>query len=179
MKKLLSLLVLLCIVLSLTTAFADDQPFKDGVSYGDKYHDYGAVPSMLNFGSAGKLSPGESLYDAKTTTVKKITAKALASSLDATTYYCYAKWQYADPVDFHTIDAMLVMTTPSGQYYATYDTWTLTDVARRSICSWFFNTTDMLQRCMDDNGGTFEKGEYSFSMFFNDMSFRVTKLKVK
>lgn len=178
MKKLLSLVVALCLILSLTTAFADDQPFRDGVSYGEKYHDYGAVPSMLNFGSAGKLSPGESLYDAKTTTVKKITAKALASSLDATTYYCYAKWQYAMSFPAYTIDAMLVMTTPSGKYYATYDTWEMTDISRRTICSWFFDVSDALKRCLDDNDGTFEKGEYSFSMFFNDMAFRVAKVKV-
>ncbi len=179
MKRIFSLIVALCLVFTSAVAFAADDPFLSGVSYGSKYREYGAVPSMLNFGSAGHLSPGESLRDADTHTVTKITASGLAESLATTTYYCYAKWQYADPVDFHTIDAMLVMTTPSGLYYATYDTWTLTDVSRRSICSWFFNVTELLQRCADENGGEFEKGEYAFSMFFNDMSFRVTKLNVK
>jgi hypothetical protein len=166
------------LILTTASAFAADQPFEEGIYYGEKYHDYGAVPSMLNFGSAGKLSPGESLYDAKTITVKKISASALASSLKNTTYYCYAKWQYAMSFPAYTIDAMLVMTAPDGLYYATYQTWELTDISRRTICSWFFDVTDALQRCLDDHDGTFERGEYSFSMFFNNMAFRVAKVKV-
>lgn len=63
-----------------------DQPFKDDVYYGDKFDEYGAVPSMLNFGSTAKLSPGESLYDAKTTKITKIKASTLADSLKNSTF---------------------------------------------------------------------------------------------
>ncbi|NLV58934.1 MAG: hypothetical protein GXY67_09195 [Clostridiales bacterium] len=190
MKKICSFALVLCMILSCTVAFAaspaitlpstteakGDQPFEDGVYYGEKYNDYGARPSMLNFGSAN-LSPGESLYDAKTTTIKKARATEISEKIDRLTFYCYAKWQYAQHVDDHTINAMLVMTSPSGLYYATYGVWELIDLRAKTICSWFFDVTDCLKRCRDDNGGTLEKGEYAFSMFFNDMSFRVTKVR--
>ena len=74
---------------------------------------------------------------------------------------------------------MLVMTTPDGDYYATYNSWDITDCRVKTICSWFFDVTDLLQRCADDNDGKFETGTYSFSMFFNDMVFRVTKVTVR
>lgn len=179
MKKLICIILALCLLSFTTIAFATpDQPFVSGTDYSEKFNEYGAVPSMLNFGSAPKLSPGESLYDAKTKTIKKIKASTLANSLDSTTYYCYAKWQFAHGFAEYNIDAMLVMTTPAGDYYAVYNSWDLIDIKNKTICSWFFDVTDMLQRCLDDNEGAFPKGIYSFSMFFNDMAFRVTKLTV-
>lgn len=178
MKKFFCMVVALCMVFASTVALAADQPFVSGVSYGEKFDEYGAVPSMLNFGSAGKLSPGESLYDVKTSTIKKIKASTLVNGLADNTYYCYAKWQFAYSFSSYTVNAMLVMTTPSDEYYATYDTWEMTDFSPKMICSWFFDVTDILQRCADDHKGVLEKGEYSFSMFFNDMSFRVTKLRL-
>ena len=181
MKKIAVFLVVLSLLLSfLPSAFATpDSPFQSGVSYGAKYSDNGAVPSMLNFGNA-HLSPGESLYDAKTTTLKSIRASQLNKSLEkgGITYYCYAKWQCSEGFSYYSIDAMLVMTTPDGDYYATYDTWDITDGERRMIYSWFFNVTDLLDRAKSDCGGTLPKGVYSFSLFFNDMSFRVAKVKV-
>jgi hypothetical protein len=180
MKKWLSLLLVLCLLMPITAVFAEpDQPFVSGVSYGDKFDEYGAVPSMLNFGSAPKLSPGESLYDAKTKKITKLKASTLADSLEKSTYYCYAKWQFAHGFDDYNVDAMLVMTTPAADYYAMYDSWDITECTNKTICSWFFDVTDLLQRCLDDNSGTFATGTYSFSMFFNDMVFRVTKLTVK
>ena len=119
---------------------------------------------MLNFGSTAKLSPGESLYDAKTTKITKIKASTLADSLKNSTFYCYAKWQFAHGFAEYNIDAMLVMTTPGGDYYATYNSWDITDCRVKTICSWFFDVTDLLQRCADDNDGKFETGTYSFSM---------------
>ena len=178
MKKVICLLMSLCLLCMAVPALAADQPFQDNVYYGEKYTDFGAAPSMLNFGSTKKLSPGESLFDAKTTTLKKISASSLVSGLADNTYYIYAKWQYGQGFSSHTINAMLVMTTPGGLYYAMYQSWDLEDIHRRTICRWFFDVSDMLQRCMDENNGTFEKGDYSFSMFFNDQSFKVAKLKV-
>lgn len=183
MKRICSLLLAFCLILSFASALGEsraakgDQPFVEGVHYGEKYKEYGAVPSMLNFGSAS-LSPGESLYDAKTNTIKKVKGTTLAKDLGRLTYYCYAKWQYAQRITQHEIEAMLVMTTPSGVYYATYGTWEIVDTRAKTICSWFFDVTDLLKRCLDENGGEFETGEYAFSMFFNDMSFRVTKVRV-
>jgi hypothetical protein len=40
-------------VLPSSTATKGDQPFEKAVYYGKKYKEYGAVPGMLNFGSAG------------------------------------------------------------------------------------------------------------------------------
>ena len=180
MKKVISCLLLVCLLFTTSAAFATpDQPFKDDVYYGDKFDEYGAVPSMLNFGSTAKLSPGESLYDAKTTKITKIKASTLADSLKNSTFYCYAKWQFAHGFAEYNIDAMLVMTTPGGDYYATYNSWDITDCRVKTICSWFFDVTDLLQRCADDNDGKFETGTYSFSMFFNDTVFRVTKVTVR
>ena len=179
MKKLLSILMVLCILMGTSIALASDQPFESGVSYNEKFNEYGAKPSMLNFGYA-KLSVGESLYDAKTTTVKKTKVKTLCDGLDKNlTYYIYAKWQFAYGFDEYSIDAMLVMTDPNGNYYATYDTWDILEGTNRCVCSWFFDVTDCLTRCRTDNGGTLPKGEYAFSMFFNNMSFRVSKVKVQ
>lgn len=179
MKKILSLLMVLCLVSLSSVAIAADQPFKDGVNYGQPFRgEMGAVPSMLNFGSAKRLSPGESLYDVKTKTVKKISASSLKSTLPTNTYYVYAKWQFAEAITSYEIEAMLVMTTPDGEYYATYDTWTITDLRRKAVCSWFFDVTDMLQRCLDEHDGKFTPGDYTFSLFLNDMAFRVTRVPV-
>ncbi len=178
MRKAICLLISLCLLCMAVPALAADQPFKDDVNYSEKYTDFGAAPSMLNFGSTKKLGPGESLFDVKTTTLKKVSASALASGLADNTYYIYAKWQYGQGFSSHTINAMLVMTTPSGLYYATYDMADLEDVHRRTIFRWFFDVTEILQRCKDENKGAFEKGEYTFSMFFNDASFKVSKVKI-
>lgn len=178
MKKFLCLISVLSLLFSTTIAFAADTPFISGVDYSQKYDEYGAVPSMLNFGYTSKLSPGESLYDAKTKTVKKIKGTTLVDSLSKSTYYIYAKWQYAQGFSDYTINAMLVMTTPSDEYYATYDTWTIDQVKRRVICSWFFDVSDLLQRYLDEHSNAFEKGTYSFSMFYNDMAFRVSKVSI-
>ena len=108
MKKICSFVLALCMILSSSAALADglwlggnlgisaltspvksltkgDQPFEDGVNYGEKYKEYGAVPSMLNFGSAN-LSPGESLYDAKTTTTAAQTGRLPTAILDIVTF---------------------------------------------------------------------------------------------
>lgn len=179
MKKSLSLILVLCLVFASSVAIAADQPFEKGVNYGQSFKgEYGAVPSMLNFGAAPGLSPGESFDSAKKATVKKIRGTELLNTLSNTTYYCYAKWQFSRHIYSYQIDAMLVMTTPSGEYYATYSEWLLEDFRAKTICSWYFDVTDCLQRYADEHDDTFETGEYAFSLFFNNMAFRVVKLKV-
>ena len=67
MKRFVSVLMTLCLLCTLANALAADQPFVSGVDYTQRYRDHGAVPSMLNFGSAPLLSTGESFFDVKTT----------------------------------------------------------------------------------------------------------------
>ena len=177
MKRIVSLLLALMLIFGSSLALAADQPFKSGINYGQKYKDNGCVPSMLNFGSA-QLSPGESFYDksVKKTTITKTSAKSIERSLGKMNYYIYAKWQNAYGFDYNFIDAMLVMTDPNGNYYATYGEWEQWDGEKRMICTWYFDVTNLLQRCMNDNGNSLPRGQYSFSMFFNDQCFRVTKV---
>ena len=173
-KKFVSILLLLCMTLATPLALAADQPFEPGVNYSNKNKDYGCVHSMLNFGSAN-LGPGESFYDVETTTIKKGSAKNVEKSLGRMSYYCYAKWQNAQTIDYNYIDAMLVMTDPKGNYYATYAEWEQIDLARKTVCSWFIDVTNCLERCVEDHG-SLPKGQYTFSLFFNDQSFRVAKV---
>lgn len=180
MKKIVSLLMALCLIMATPLALATpDQPFKSGINYNSQYSDYGCRPSMLNFGRAD-LAPGESFYDAKTTTIKSGSAVSISQSLDkGMDYYVYAKWQNAESLDYNYIDAMLVMTDPDGDYYATYSEWTQYDLGRRVMCSWFLDVTNLLKRSREDNGGTLASGQYTFSLFFNNQSFRVTKVNFK
>lgn len=178
MKKLLCLLLSLLFVLSTCAALAEpDQPFKKGVNYGSKWSDYGAATSMLNFGYAN-LAPGESLFDAsnhkETNTVKKkIKASQVEQMLDeGITFYMYAKWQCDKAIGWYKINAMSVVTDPEGNYYASEQSWTIEDCPRRTIYSWFHDVTNSLQRIRDDNGGTLPRGSYTFSLFFNEESFR-------
>ena len=165
-------------LLGSTVAFAtSDQPFKSGVNYSTKWSDYGAATSMLNFGYA-KLSAGESLFDAndhkETTTVKKkIKASQVESMLDdGLTFYMFAKWQCDKAIGYYKINAMTVVTDPNGKYYATNDSWTIEDCGRRCTYRWFFDITNSLERIRSDNGGSLPRGSYTFSLFFNDESFR-------
>lgn len=178
MKKLVALLLALVLTMAAPLAMAADQPFKSGVNYNEKYKEFGAVPSMLNFGSA-RLAPGESLFDAKTTTITNTTTRAIENTLDTLTYYIYAKWQYAKSFDYHYVDAMLVMTDPTGKYYAQNDYAELTESGRNYVWRWFWDVNDLFERCMSDNGGSLPKGQYTFSMFFNDQSFRVNRITLK
>lgn len=177
MKRIVSLLLALCLTLAAPLAMAADQPFKEGVNYSEEYSDNGAVPSMLNFGSAS-LAPGERFEDVKKTTVTSMSAKTVEKSLGKMNYYIYAKWQNARAFDFYYIDAMLVMTDPTGNYYAMYEEAEQWDGKRNMICSWFFDVTNLIERCVEDHG-ELPKGQYTFSMFFNDQSFRVTKVVFK
>ena len=179
MKKLLSLLCVFCLILACVPALAADDPFEPGVSYGTPFRgEYGAVPSMLNFGSAGRMAPGQSFFDVKTTNIKKISGSALSRGLDNTTYYVFAKWQCAQAIPQYEIEGMLVMTDPSGNYYATYDSYSIFDTRAKTIFSWFFDVTDCLQRCKEENDGTFERGIYTFSLFLNDMAFRTVNVTI-
>ena len=174
MKKLLAILLLLCMTLSTPLALAADQPFEPGINYSQKYTDFGCVPSMLNFGSAN-LAPGESFEDVETKTIKKASAKSVEKSLGRMSYYCYAKWQNAQAIDYNYIDAMLVMTDPKGNYYAIYNESEQVDYPRKQIFYWYFDVTSCLERCLEDHG-SLPKGQYSFSLFFNDQSFRTVKV---
>ena len=177
MKKLVSLLLALCLTLSAPLALAADNPFQPGVNYRAEFDDFGCVPSMLNFGSAN-LAPGESFEDAEKTTIKKTSAKSMSKALDKLSYYCYAKWQFAYEFDYYYVDAMLVITDPEGNYYATYSECEMYDSPKKAIYYWYFDVTDALTRCRDEHGGTLPKGQYSFSLFFNDMAVRTNKLQL-
>ena len=174
------LLLVLCLILSMPLALASDYPFQEGVDYYKQFRTWGANPTILNFGYA-KLAPYEDLYAAKKTTVRKATTEKIESLLDADNmFYIYAKWQYARRVEeAFTIDAMLVMTDPQGRYYATYGQWEQEVMRSGKVCSWFFDATDMLRRCREESEGKLPKGEYAFSLFFNNKSFRVNKVTLK
>ena len=175
MKKLVSILLLLCMTLATPLALAADQPFESGVNYSNKYKDYGCVPSMLNFGSAN-LAPGQMFDQADKTTITKSSNKSMSKALDKLSYYCYAKWQFAQSFDYYYIDAMLVMTDPDGNYYAMYTEHEMFDSDRKAIWYCYYDVTDLLRRCRDEHDGTLPKGQYSFSLFFNDMSVRTNTL---
>jgi len=180
MKKIAALWLALSMVLLCPLALASDYPFEAGVDYYQRYQENGAFPSMLNFGCARQLAMGENLYDADKLTIKKGTAEELEGYLDEERlFYIYAKWQNSFAFDAYHIDAMLVMTDPLGRYYATYGMWDQEKGRRGSLYSWFFDVTDCLRRCREENDGHLPKGEYAFSMFFNQKTFRVTKVAVE
>lgn len=178
MKRIAALLLALCLTLSAPLAMAADHPFKADINYNQKYRENGAHPTMLNFGYA-KLIPGEDLYDAKKTTVTRASSDKLEKALDdGNMFYIYAKWRFLEAFDSHFINAMLVMTDPEGNYYATYGEWDMEKSRKNAVYSWFFDMTDSVRRCREEHGGELPKGEYGFSMFFNDKVFRVSKVNV-
>lgn len=175
-KKLAALWLTLCMALLCPLALASDYPFEAGVDYYQRYRENGAIPSMLNFGCA-KLAVGEDLYAAQKLTIKKGTTEELEGYLDEERmFYIYAKWQNCDAFENYRIDAMLVVTDPLGRYYATYGLWEQEKSRRGAMYSWFFDVTDCLRRCREENDGQLPKGEYAFTMFFNQKTFRVTKV---
>lgn len=178
MKKVAALLLVFCIVFAASLSFAADNPFQPGVDYYQRYCDFRAQTTMLNLGCA-KLAVGENLYSADKTTIRKGTTQQLEDWLDeGRLFYMYAKWQYLERTKPHVIDAMLVMTDPQGRFYATYGQWEMEANRAGSVYSWFFDTTDCLRRCRDEADGHLPKGEYAFSMFFNNKAFRVTKVNI-
>ena len=173
------MLLAVCLVMGSSFALASDYPFKADVNYLEKYRENGAHPTMLNFGWAN-LAPGENLYDAKKTTIRSISAEKLEGLMDeGVMFYNYAKWRFRQSFDSHMIEAMLVLTTPDDKYYATYGEWDMEGSRKGSVYSWFFDVSDCLRRVREENEGTVPKGEYSFSMFFNNKSFRVSKFTVR
>lgn len=179
MKRIAALLLAVCLILGSSFALASDYPFKADVNYVEKYRENGAQPTMLNFGWA-KLAPGENLYDAKKTTVRSIEDEKLEKLMDdGVMFYNYAKWIFRKGFDSHFINAMLVLTAPDGKYYATYGEWDMEGSRRNSVYSWFFDVSDCLRRVREENEGEMPEGEYSFSMFFNNKSFRVSKFTVR
>lgn len=179
MKKIVALLLALCLVLSAPLALAADYPFKPDVNYNQKYREHLAQPTMLNFGYA-KLMPGEDLYEAKKTKVETAAAQDLEAALDnGSMFYIYAKWRFRETFSSHFINAMLVLTAPDGKHYATYGEWDMGYSRRNAVYSWFFDATDMMRRCREENGGALPAGEYGFSLFFNDKVFRVSRVTIK
>ena len=179
MKRIAALLLALCLVMGSTFALASDYPFKPDVNYLQKYRENGARPTMLNFGWSN-LAPGENLYDAKKTTVRNIKAEKLEDLMDqGVMFYNYAKWIFLKGFDSHFINAMLVLTTPQDKYYATYGEWDMDKSRDGAVYSWFFDVSDCLRRVREENDGVMPKGEYAFSMFFNNQSFRVSKFNVR
>lgn len=175
MKKILALALALCLTLGTSLALAADDPFLPGVNYRNQFTEFGARPSMLNFGSAN-LAPGQTFDNAAKTGIEKSSNKSMSKALDKLSYYCYAKWQFAQSFDYYYIDAMLVMTDPDGNYYAMYSEHELFDSDRKAIWYCYYDVTDLLKRCRDEHDGTLPKGQYSFSLFFNDMSVRTNTL---
>ena len=179
MKRIAALLLALCLAMGCTLALASDHPFQANVNYHTKYRENGARPTMLNFGWAD-LAPGENLYDAQKTTVRSIKAEKLEGLMDeGVMFYNYAKWMFLRGYEKHFINAMLVLTTPEDKYYATYGEWDMDGGAQGDVYSWFFDVSDCLRRCREENGGSVPKGEYSFSLFFNNQIFRVSKFTVR
>lgn len=180
MKRIVALLLALCLALGSSLALASDHPFQANINYLTKYRENGARPTMLNFGWAD-LAPGEDLYDAKKTTIRSnIRARNLEALMDqGVMFYNYAKWIFLRGFESHFINAMLVLTTPQDKLYATYGEWDMGQSEAGDVYSWFFDVSDCLRRCREENGGSMPKGEYSFSMFFNNQSFRVDKFTVK
>jgi len=178
MKRIVALLLALCLILGSSLALASDYPFKEGVNYYRNYRENAAMPSMLNFGWAS-LVPGEDLYKAPKTTIEKETTETVEKLLDnGKMFYNYAKWRFLEGFSSHRIDAMLVMTDPYGRYYATYGEWDMGYSRPKAVYSWFFDVTDCLRRCREENQGKLPKGEYVFSMFFNDQNFRVNRVNL-
>lgn len=186
MKKIVSLLLALCLVLCCLPVLAekethDDYPFLPDVDYTQRYTDYGAKPSMLNFGSV-KMEDVSNIgsNSVKKTTIKKATAASIEEALvDGTDfYYIYAKYQTAQSVPDHSIDTMLVMTDPTGNYYTGYDQLHVQASGsnyRYSGLARFFNASYLLARCFLDHNGLPE-GEYTFTMYFNNKFFRENTL---
>lgn len=176
MKRIVAVLLTLCLVLAAPLALAADYPFKEGVNYHKRFTTGLALPTMLNFGYAD-LAYGEDLYRAEKTTVKKAPVQEVEAALDREDLlYVYAKWQYRERTRPFVIDAMLVITDPEGAFYATYGEWEQGSSRAGAVCSWFFDVTDCLKRCREENDGSLPKGEYTFSMFFNDRNFRVSRV---
>ena len=174
MKRIVALLLALCLTFAAPLALAADRPFDPSVNYNQKYREHKAQPTMLNFGYA-KLVP-----DAKKVTVSRTPAAQLEEALDdGSMFYIYAKWRFREAFVDEFIDAMLVMTAPDGSYYATYGEWEIEGYSRRNaVYSWFFDMTDSMRRCREENGGTLPTGEYGFSLFFNNKVFRVSRVTV-
>ena len=98
---------------------------------------------------------------------------------DGDMFYVYAKWRFLESFSDHFINAMLVMTAPNGDHYATYGEWEMGYSRRNAVYSWFFDATDMVRRCREENDGTLPSGEYGFSLFFNNKIFRVNRVTIK
>lgn len=178
MKKTVALLVVLCLMMGTSYAFAADHPFKPNINYYEKYTENGTYPSMLNFGCS-KLAPGEDLYYSKKITIRKEAAETVEKYLDdGYMFYNYAKWRHSKSFKSCFINAMLVVTDPEGNYYATYGEWDMGKSKGGSVYSWFFDVTDCMRRCREENDGSLPKGEYAFSLFFNNQVFRVSKVKL-
>ena len=178
MKKIISLLLALCLIMGTSFALAADHPFKPDINYSQKYTEHRTYASMLNFGCS-KLAPGEDLYYADKITIRKKAAATVEKYLDeGYMFYNYAKWRHSEEFKSCFIEAMLVMTDPEGNYYATYGEWDMGKSKAGSVYSWFFDVTDCLRRCREEHEGSLPKGEYAFSLFFNNQSFRVTKVQL-
>lgn len=185
MKKCLISCILLIVMLVsvLGTSFAKDDISGLSIS-SEKWNDYGSKPSMLNFGYA-KLALGENFYDAndrnECNNIKNsISTSQLSSLLDSgMDFYIYAKWQNSYDIPYYVLDADLIITSPTGDYYVVSDTWIMEDYKGRYHFSWFFDVTNKLEEIRSDNGGSFPQGTYDFSMFFNGYSFRTNSIKVK
>lgn len=188
MKKITALLLALCLLLGASIALAEesynDYPFVRGVDYSERYRDYGAQPSMLNFGSV-KMNQIQSITSnsVKKTTIKSGSASKIEQSLidGDLFYYIYAKYQTSKSVPNHTINTMLVMEDPTGNYYTMYDEMHVEATGsnyRYSGLARFFDATTPLIRCYLDHG-ELPTGEYVFTMYFNDKFFRSNTVVLK
>lgn len=188
MKKIAALLLTLCLLLGSSAALAEegynDHPFRSGVDYSERYRDYGAQPSMLNFGSV-KMNQIQNISSnsVEKTTINSGSAAKIAQSLadGDLFYYIYAKYQTAKSVPDHTINTMLVMEDPTGNYYTMYDEMHVEASGsnyRYSGLARFFDATTPLIRCYLDHG-ELPTGEYVFTMYFNDQFFRSNTVLLK
>lgn len=189
MKRITALLLALCLLLGTSIALADeesynDYPFRPGVDYSERYRDYGAQPSMLNFGSV-KMNQVQNIASnsVEKTTIKSTSAAKIEEALleGELFYYIYAKYQTSKSVPDHTIDTMLVMEDPTGNYYTMYDELHVVGIGsnyRYSGLARFFDATTPLIRCFLDHG-CLPTGEYVFTMYFNNQFFRSNTVVLK
>lgn len=183
MKKLFALLTMLCLLLTMSVSFASeedygpDNPFLPGVDYSQPYRDHGAVPAQLNFGRM-KVSDAQKGNTNSAKTVTSMSADEMMEILlgDDEVFYVFAKHQTSKSVPKHTVNTMLVLQDPYGNYFTSYDVLSVAGTGsgyRYSGLSKFYDVEMSLLRCIVHNVGL-PKGEYILTMYYDNKFFRAT-----
>jgi len=183
MKRIAALIMALCLMMSMTVALASDtdygpdNPFLPGVDYSKPYRDYGAVPAQLNFGKL-KVSDAQKGNTSNAKTVTTMSAVEMENILlgDEYMFYVFAKHQTSKSVPKHTVNTMLVLQDPYGNYFTSYDSLSVAGTGsgyRYSGLSKFYDIEMSLLRCILHNG-ELPRGEYILTMYYDNQFFRAT-----